>query len=402
MNLLQAIGGTPLVELMNAGARPGVHILCKLEGCNPGGSVKDRPALSMIARAEERGDLTPGKTILEPTSGNTGIAIAMIGAAKGYTVHLCMPECVSAERARSCRGSAPRSRSPRRSEGIDGAIHEAHALLEREPERYYMPNQYENPDNVLAHVETTGPEIWEQTAGEVDYFVAGMGTTGTLMGTGRYLKSVKPEVRIVGVEPVMGHAIQGLKNMTESMVPGIFAADELDDRRLVNDDEAFDATRMLARTEGLFVGSSAGAAVAVALEDRRRDRRGHHRRAAARPRRPLPQHHAVPLHLRQVPGVTDRPGPRRGARPRSAPHRPRRSASRRRAAEKRWRYRGREWHDGEDRRRPAPAGRGEMVVRSGDAETQVRPGETMTRSDGGRPGAAAATSTGCASRPCCC
>ena len=150
-------------------------------------------------------------------------------------------------------------------EGIDGAIHEAHALLEREPERYYMPNQYENPDNVLAHVETTGPEIWEQTAGAVDYFVAGMGTTGTLMGTGRYLKSVKPEVRIVGVEPVMGHAIQGLKNMTESMVPGIFAAEELDDRRLVDDDEAFDATRMLARTEGLFVGSSAGAAVAVAL-----------------------------------------------------------------------------------------------------------------------------------------
>ena len=128
-----------------------------------------------------------------------------------------------------------------------------------------MPNQYENPDNVLAHVESTGPEIWEQTAGAVDYFVAGMGTTGTLMGTGRYLKSVKPEVRIVGVEPVMGHAIQGLKNMTESMVPGIFAAGELDDRRLVDDDEAFDATKMLARTEGLFVGSSAGAAVAVAL-----------------------------------------------------------------------------------------------------------------------------------------
>jgi cysteine synthase B len=129
-----------------------------------------------------------------------------------------------------------------------------------------MPNQYENPDNIRAHVEGTGPEIWEQTAGEVDYFVAGMGTTGTLMGTGRYLKSVKPGVRVVGVEPVTGHAIQGLKNMTESMVPGIFAAGELDDRRLVNDDEAFAATKMLARAEGLFVGSSSGAAVAVALE----------------------------------------------------------------------------------------------------------------------------------------
>ena len=265
MNLLQAIGGTPLVELMNVGARPGVHILCKLEGCNPGGSVKDRPALSMIARAEERGDLTPGKTILEPTSGNTGIAIAMIGAAKGYAVRLCMPECASAERVQILQGlGAELSLTPAKG-GIDGAIHEAHALLEREPERFYMPNQYENPDNVLAHVESTGPEIWEQTAGAVDYFVAGMGTTGTLMGTGRYLKSVKQSVRVVGVEPVMGHAIQGLKNMTESMVPGIFAAGELDDRRLVNDDEAFDATKMLARTEGLFVGSSAGAAVAVAL-----------------------------------------------------------------------------------------------------------------------------------------
>jgi cysteine synthase B len=265
VNLLEAIGNTPLIELMNAGAKPGVHVLCKLEGCNPGGSVKDRPALSMIARAEARGDLTPGKTILEPTSGNTGIAIAMIGAAKGYTVHLCMPECVSAERSMILQGLGAEVSLTHAREGIDGAIHEAHALLEREPERYYMPNQYENPDNVLAHVETTGPEIWEQTAGAVDYFVAGMGTTGTLMGTGRYLKSVKPEVRIVGVEPVMGHAIQGLKNMTESMVPGIFAAEELDDRRLVDDDEAFDATRMLARKEGLFVGSSAGAAVAVAL-----------------------------------------------------------------------------------------------------------------------------------------
>ena len=266
MNLLDAIGDTPLVELMNAGTKPGVRILCKLEGCNPGGSVKDRPALSMIAHAEERGDLTPGKVILEPTSGNTGIAIAMIGAAKGYAVRLCMPECASAERVQILQGlGAQLSLTPAR-KGIDGAIHEAHRLAEEEPERYYMPNQYENPDNVLAHVESTGPEIWEQTAGEVDYFVAGMGTTGTLMGTGRFLKSVKPEVAIVGVEPVMGHAIQGLKNMTESMVPAIFSPERLDDRRLCDDDQAFDATRYLARSEGLFVGSSAGAAVAVARE----------------------------------------------------------------------------------------------------------------------------------------
>jgi S-sulfo-L-cysteine synthase (O-acetyl-L-serine-dependent) len=266
MNLLEAIGDTPLVELMNAGTKPGVRVLCKLEGCNPGGSVKDRPALNMIARAEERGDLTSGKAILEPTSGNTGIAIAMIGAAKGYRVHLCMPECVSTERSMILQGlGAEVSLTPAR-EGIDGAIRVAHELLEQEPDMYYMPNQYENPDNVLAHIQTTGPEIYEQTAGEVDYFVAGMGTTGTLMGTGRYLKSKKPGVRIVGVEPVMGHAIQGLKNMTESMVPGIFAPDGLDDRRLVADGEAFEMTKLLARTEGLFVGSSSGAAVAVALQ----------------------------------------------------------------------------------------------------------------------------------------
>ena len=264
MNLLEAIGRTPLVELMHVGSRPGVRILCKLEGCNPGGSVKDRPALSMIAGAEERGDLTSGKAILEPTSGNTGIAIAMIGAAKGYRVHLCMPECVSAERSMILQGlGAEVSLTPAK-EGIDGAIWEARSLLEREPDTYYMPNQYENPDNIRAHVETTGPEIYEQTAGEVDHFVAGMGTTGTLMGTGRYLRSKKPGVRIVGVEPVMGHAIQGLKNMTESMVPGIFAENDLDDRRMVSDEEAFDMTKLLARSEGLFVGSSSGAAVAVA------------------------------------------------------------------------------------------------------------------------------------------
>jgi cysteine synthase B len=266
VNLLQAIGGTPLVELLNAGTNPAVRILCKLEGCNPGGSVKDRPALSMIAKAEARGELTPGKVILEPTSGNTGIAIAMIGAAKGYAVRLCMPECASAERVQILQGlGAELSLTPAR-QGIDGAIREAHRLVEAEPEKYYMPNQYENPDNVLAHVESTGPEIWEQTAGEVDFFVAGMGTTGTLMGTGRFLKSVRPAVRVVGVEPVVGHAIQGLKNMTESMVPGIFSPDGLDDRRPCDDDEAFDATRYLARAEGLFVGSSAGAAVAVARQ----------------------------------------------------------------------------------------------------------------------------------------
>jgi S-sulfo-L-cysteine synthase (O-acetyl-L-serine-dependent) len=215
MDILQAIGRTPLVELRNVNDMPGVRILCKLEGCNPGGSVKDRPALFMIKRAEERGALTPGKTILEPTSGNTGIAIAMIGAAKGYPVELCMPECVSVERSLILQGLGARVFLTPAREGIDGAIRKALELLEDEPEKYFMPNQYENPDNVQAHWETTGPEIYEQTGGEIDYFVAGMGTTGTLMGTGRYLKAKSGSVTIVGVEPSLGHAIQGLKNMTE-------------------------------------------------------------------------------------------------------------------------------------------------------------------------------------------
>ena len=263
--LLQAIGHTPLVRLGNIIQKPGVRVLCKLEGCNPGGSVKDRPALWMITKAEERGELVPGKTILEPTSGNTGIAIAMIGAAKGYPVHLCMPECVSSERSLILRGLGAEVSLTPAHEAIDGAIRLAHELAERQPDTYYMPNQYENPDNPLAHIESTGPEIVEQTGGDIDYFVAGMGTTGTLMGTGSYLKAHVPGVKIVGVEPVEGHAIQGLKNMTESMVPGIFDPSELDDRRMVDDGEAFELTKLLARREGLFVGSSSGAAVAVAM-----------------------------------------------------------------------------------------------------------------------------------------
>ena len=266
MNISQAIGNTPLVELANINANPAVKVLCKLEGCNPGGSVKDRPALYMITKAEERGELTKEKIILEPTSGNTGIAIAMIGAAKGYRVELCMPECVSTERRLILQGLGSEVFLTPAKENIDGAIRKALELLERGPDRYYMPNQYENPDNVLAHFETTGPEIYLQTEGEVDYFVAGMGTTGTLMGTGRYLKSKKPGVKIIGVETVMGHTIQGLKNMTESMTPGIYKEPELDAKYMVDDGEAFEVTKMLARREGIFVGTSSGAAASVALK----------------------------------------------------------------------------------------------------------------------------------------
>jgi cysteine synthase B len=265
MNLLQAIGNTPLVELATLNPDPRVRILCKLEGCNPGGSVKDRPALYMIRKAEESGELTKDKIILEPTSGNTGIALAMIGAARGYEVQLCMPECVSTERRLILEGFGTQVISTPAKDNIDGAIRQAQALMRESPGKYFMPNQYDNEANVLAHFETTGPEIYGQTQGQVDYFVAGMGTTGSLMGVGRYLKSVKPAVKIVGVEPVVGHTIQGLKNMSESMVPGIYRPEELDLKEMAEDGEAFEVTRLLATKEGLFVGTSAGAAVAVAL-----------------------------------------------------------------------------------------------------------------------------------------
>lgn len=266
MNVLSAIGNTPLVELTNLNRkRPGVRIFGKLEGTNPGGSIKDRPAYYMIKRAEESGELTREKIIIEPTSGNTGIALAMIGAAKGYRVRLYMPECVSTERQLILAAFGAQVVLTPAKEGTDGAIRRAQRLLAEEPNKYYMPNQFVNENNVLAHYETTGPEVFAQTRGEIDVFVAGMGTTGTLMGAGKYLKERKPGVRIVGVEPTEGHTIQGLKNMKESIVPGIYHPQELDEKVIVEDGEAFETTRLLVTKEGLLVGMSSGAAVAGAL-----------------------------------------------------------------------------------------------------------------------------------------
>ncbi len=274
MDILSAIGNTPLIELKNLNRNAKVKILGKFEGCNPGGSVKDRPALYMIKRAEEAGLLTGDKIILEPTSGNTGIALAMIGAARGYRVKLVMPECVSNERYRTLAAFGAEIVLTPEKEGTDGAIRKAHQIMEEEPDRYYMPNQFENENNTLAHYETTGPEIFAQTGGEVDVFVAGMGTTGTLMGAGRYLRERKPEVKVVGVEPVKGHTIQGLKNMEESIVPGIYRPELLDDKIVVDDEEAFRMARLLATREGIFVGMSSGAAVVGALRVAERMRSG--------------------------------------------------------------------------------------------------------------------------------
>lgn len=265
MGIIDCIGNTPLVEIEALNPNPAVRLRAKMEGNNPGGSVKDRIALYMINTAERDGRLTRDKIVLEATSGNTGIGLAMVCAARGYRVKLTMPACVSVERRRVLEAFGAELILSPSEEGTDGAIRLAHKILDEDPGRYFMPNQFENRANILAHYETTGPEIIEQTGGSITHFVAGMGTTGTLMGAGGRLKEHNPAVKIIGVEPVLGHRIQGLKNMNESIVPGIFDPSRLDERYIVNDDEAFDTTRMLAVKEGIFVGMSSGAAMTVAL-----------------------------------------------------------------------------------------------------------------------------------------
>ncbi|HZW36113.1 MAG TPA: cysteine synthase family protein, partial [Candidatus Deferrimicrobiaceae bacterium] len=273
-DLRSAIGSTPVVELRKLNPNPAVRLLVKLEGNNPGGSVKDRPARFMIEGAEKRGELTPDKTILEPTSGNTGIAFAMLGVASGYRVKLVMPACVSMERRAVLSAFGAELVLSPFNEATDGAIRLAHRILEESPDEYYMPNQYSNPDNVRAHFETTGPEIYEQTDGDIDCFVAGMGTGGTLMGTGAFLRSRKKGIQIVGVEPKPGHKIQGLKSMKEAIVPPIYREENLDEKLIIDDDPAFDTARRLAVEEGLFVGMSSGAAVAGAIRMAKRLRSG--------------------------------------------------------------------------------------------------------------------------------
>lgn len=265
MDILSAIGNTPLVELKTLNNGSEVRIFGKLEGNNPGGSIKDRPAYYMIKKAEESGELTKDKIILEPTSGNTGIAIAMIGAAKGYKVKLVIPGCVSSERSRILEAYGAEVVLTPACERTDGAIRLARQIIQEEPDKYYMPDQFTNINNTLSHYETTGPEIFAQTEGEIDVFVAGMGTTGTLMGTGLYLKEKKPDIKVVGVEPYKGHAIQGLKNMEEAIIPRIYNPAQMDQKVNIEDDEAYETARMLATKEGIFVGMSSGAAVAAAL-----------------------------------------------------------------------------------------------------------------------------------------
>ncbi len=264
--ILDVIGNTPLVEIQRLNPNPKVRIFAKIEYMNPGGSIKDRPALAMIEAGERSGQLTPDKTVIEATSGNTGIGLAMVCSVKGYRLLLTMPESVSIERRKilSARG-AEILLTPGHL-ATDGAIEEAYRLAREHPEKYFMTDQYNNEANWMAHYLGTAEEIIRQTDGELSMFVGTMGTTGTLMGISRRLREYDPKIRIIGVEPYFGHKLQGLKNLKESYRPEIFAKQWLDEKVNIDDEPAFEMTRRLGREEGLFVGMSSGAAMAVAVQ----------------------------------------------------------------------------------------------------------------------------------------
>jgi len=263
-NILDLIGNTPLLKINRLAPRPPVEIYVKLESCNPGGSIKDRVALAMIEAAERSGELTHDKTIIEATSGNTGIGLAIVARVKGYRLTLAMSEAASEERRKILKAyGAEILLTPARM-GTDGAIEEVYRLVRENPAKYYNPDQFNNPASIEAHYQGTGSEIWEQTEGRVTHVVAALGTTGTIMGITKRLKELNPAIRTIGMEPYLGHKIQGLKNMKESYRPGIFDKHLLDRIVHIEDEEAFATARALAREESLFVGMSSGAAMAAA------------------------------------------------------------------------------------------------------------------------------------------
>ncbi|WP_300671169.1 cysteine synthase [Desulfoluna sp.] len=265
--ILDAIGNTPLVEVTRLNPNPQVRIFAKLEYVNPGGSIKDRAALSMIEYGEKNGELTQDKTVIEATSGNTGIGLALVCSVKGYRLKLAMSDAVSEERQKILRARGAEIVLTPGHLGTDGAIEEVTRLVAEHPDMYYRSNQYSSPANWMAHYNGTATEIWDQCDGQVDCVVASMGTTGTLMGLSRRMKEYRDEIRIVGVEPYLGHGIQGLKNMKEAHEPAIYERRRLDAKVNVEDDEAFEMTRRLASDEGLFVGMSSGAAMVAAVKE---------------------------------------------------------------------------------------------------------------------------------------
>jgi cysteine synthase B len=267
-NLLERIGNTPLLRLERMGADfPNAKFYAKAEWFNPGGSVKDRAAYSMIREGERTGALQPGKIILDATSGNTGIAYAMIGAALGYRVKLCLPSSASPERKQILAAYGVEVVITPGEEGTDGAIRRVRKIYEDEPAKYFYPDQYSNAANPAAHYSSTAPEIWEQTKGEITHFVAGLGTSGTFVGTTRRLKELNPAIRCISMQPDSGfHGLEGLKHMATSIVPGIYDADLADQDIAVRTEDAHRVTKQLAGQEGILAGVSSGAALFACFE----------------------------------------------------------------------------------------------------------------------------------------
>lgn len=265
-NILQTIGNTPLIRINKLNPNINAAIYAKIEGNNPTGSIKDRIALKMIEQAEAEGSLAKGKTIIEPTSGNTGIGLAMIGVVKGYDVEIIMSSAVSIERIKMIESFGARVILTDAKLGTDGAITRARELVKENPEKYFMPDQFSNKYNKIAHYKTTSEEIWKQTNGRIDYFVSAIGTSGTIMGVGKALRENNPKIKIVCAHPVKGHYIQGLKNMEEAIVPSIYAPSEIDETIMVETEVAFEMTRQIIKKEGIFVGMSSGAAMYAAVE----------------------------------------------------------------------------------------------------------------------------------------
>lgn len=259
-----------MVRINKLLSKPGVNIYAKLEGFNPTGSIKDRIAVKMVEKAEADGLLTPGKTIIEPTSGNTGIGLAIAGIVKGYPVEIVMSSAVSIERRKIIRSYGGKVILTPADQGTDGAIRKARELVAANPDKYYMPDQFANACNYLAHYENTAIEIWQQTEGKIDYLVCAVGTSGTLMGLSRFLKAMKPDIKVICAHPTRGHYIQGLKNMEEAIVPKIYDPSRIDVQEFVESEEAIHMARRIIAEEGIFAGMSSGAAMLAALRTAKR------------------------------------------------------------------------------------------------------------------------------------
>ena len=273
-NILETIGNTPMIKINKLNTNPNVNIYVKIEGVNPGGSIKDRIAIRMIEEAEKEGILDKNKTIIEASSGNTGIALAMIGVVKGYRVEIVMSEGVSIERRKMIAAFGSKITLTPAKDGTDGAIRHLRKLVIKNPNRYFSPDQFSNKFNKLAHYETTAKEIWEQTNGEVDYFVSSIGTSGTIMGVGTHLKKLNPKIKIISAEPVKGHYIQGLKNMKEAIVPAIYDRSLIDEVIMIDSPEALETARQIIQNEGIFVGMSSGAAMLASIKLASRIKKG--------------------------------------------------------------------------------------------------------------------------------